>query len=94
MLKKLLFTTLAICLFSLPVFAAGEYKKPEDMDWKWEGLLGTYDKAALQRGYQVYQQVCAACHSMDYLYYRHLRDIGYNEEEVKAIASQCRRRPQ
>lgn len=56
--------------------------------WPHAGSTGTYDRAALQRGFQVYKQVCAACHSMKYLSYRNLADLGFNEAEVKAIAAE------
>lgn len=46
-----------------------------------------YDYAAVQRGFQVYKEVCSACHSMHLLSYRNLHDVGFNEEEVKAIAA-------
>lgn len=59
-----------------------------NLHWSFEGVFGTYDRAALQRGFQVYSQVCAACHSMDLLSYRNLTMLGYSQEEVKAIASQ------
>ena len=72
---------------SIPAYAAGDAKHPPDKNWSFEGMLGQYDKAALQRGFHVYKQVCSACHGMDYLHYRNLRQIGYTEEEVKAIAA-------
>lgn len=59
----------------------------ESQDWSFEGMFGTYDRAALRRGFEVYRQVCAACHSMDRLYYRNLTDLGYSEDQVKAIAA-------
>ena len=55
--------------------------------WSFSGMFGTFDRAAAQRGYQVYKEVCAACHSMQYLSYRHLAALGFNDEEVKAIAA-------
>lgn len=51
------------------------------------GLFGTYDRAQLQRGYQVYSEVCANCHGMKEIYYRNLQEIGLNAEEVKAVAA-------
>ena len=57
-------------------------------DWPFQGAFGTYDRAALQRGFQVYKQVCSACHSMNLLSYRNLQDIGYTEGQVKAIAAE------
>ncbi len=55
--------------------------------WPQAGVFGTYDRAALQRGFQVYKQVCSTCHSMKLLSYRNLTDLGFNENEVKAIAA-------
>jgi len=59
-------------------------------DWSFKGLFGKYDRAALQRGYQVYTEVCAACHSMQYLSYRNLAEPGgpeFSQEEAKVIAA-------
>lgn len=58
-------------------------------DWGFSGPFGTFDRAALQRGFQVYSQVCSSCHAMKHLYYRDLADLGYTEAEIKAIASQA-----
>ena len=52
------------------------------------GRLGTFDKASMQRGFQAYREVCAGCHSMNYIAFRNLADLGYNEDEVKAIAAE------
>ena len=59
-------------------------------DWSFKGLFGKFDRGALQRGYQVYTEVCASCHSMKYLSYRNLGEKGgpeFSEAEVKAIAA-------
>jgi ubiquinol-cytochrome c reductase cytochrome c1 subunit len=56
--------------------------------WSFYGIFGTYDRAAAQRGFQVYSDVCAACHPVTQLYYRDLEGIGFSEDEVKAIAAQ------
>ncbi|MBY0564948.1 MAG: cytochrome c1 [Hyphomonadaceae bacterium] len=57
-------------------FAAGEAEHPEDHAFSFDSPLGSYDMAAVQRGFQVYQQVCAACHAMTHLSYRHLGERG------------------
>lgn len=67
--------------------AAGEAPKPPAQNWSFGGLFGTYDRASLQRGFQVYKQVCAACHAVKQLAYRNLADIGLSEEEIRAIAA-------
>jgi ubiquinol-cytochrome c reductase cytochrome c1 subunit len=55
--------------------------------WPEHGITGAFDRAALQRGFQVYSQVCSTCHSLKLLAYRDLSQLGFNEAEVKAIAS-------
>lgn len=57
-------------------FAAGEAEHPEDYRYSFDSPVGGYDMASVQRGFQVYNQVCAACHSMDHLSYRHLGEEG------------------
>lgn len=52
-----------------------------------DGPLGKFDRQQVQRGYQVYKEVCAACHSMSLVSYRDLAALGYNEAEVKAEAA-------
>lgn len=55
--------------------------------FSFEGPLGTWDEQQLQRGYQVYKEVCAACHSLQYVAFRNLEDFGYTEDEVRAEAA-------
>ncbi len=52
------------------------------------GVFGTFDRAQLQRGFQVFKQVCSSCHGMKYIAFRNLQEIGFSEAEVKAIAAQ------
>ena len=59
---------------------------PEQNEYSSTGIFGKFDLPSLQRGLQVYVEVCAACHSMDLVSFRTLSDIGYNEDEIKAIA--------
>ena len=59
-------------------------------DWSFDGITGKFDRASLQRGYQVYTEVCASCHSMSYLSYRNLSEKGgpeFSIEQAKAIAA-------
>ncbi len=57
-------------------------------EWSFQGIFGTYDRAALQRGFQVYTNVCAGCHGLSLVRYRNLEAIGFSEDEVKAIAAE------
>jgi ubiquinol-cytochrome c reductase cytochrome c1 subunit len=61
---------------------------PEDIGLPSNGFFGRYDNRQLQRGFQVYKEVCTACHSLKYVAFRDLEEIGYSEAEVKAIATQ------
>jgi ubiquinol-cytochrome c reductase cytochrome c1 subunit len=56
--------------------------------WSFDGLFGTIDQAAAQRGFQVYKDVCSACHSLSLVAYRNLGAIGISEDQIKAIAAQ------
>src|ERR1700688_20672 len=63
---------------------------PKHVSWSFNGPLGTYDRAALQRGFQVYKEVCSACHSLSLVAIRNLADRGgpdFTEAQVAAIAA-------
>jgi ubiquinol-cytochrome c reductase cytochrome c1 subunit len=57
------------------------------VEWSFNGPLGHFDRAQLKRGWQVFKQVCSACHSAHQLSYRNLVEIGFSEAEAKAIAA-------
>jgi ubiquinol-cytochrome c reductase cytochrome c1 subunit len=90
--RKVLIISLAILLSLSIQLKINSAEKVELMktDWTFKGLLGKFDRASLQRGYQVYTEVCAACHSMKYISYRNLMEKGgpeFSEAQVKAIAA-------
>ena len=60
--------------------------EPREVSWQNDGMFGTFDRAQLQRGYQVYKEVCAACHSLKHVSFRDLTDLGFTIPEVKALA--------
>ena len=64
------------------------HKHAHDIGFSFEGPLGKYDHRQLQRGFQVYKEVCSGCHSLSLVAFRDLEGIGYNAAEVKAIAKQ------
>ncbi len=89
-LKKII---IVIFMFTAPFSVFSEEKRIDflEIDWSFEGIFGTFDRASLQRGYQVYNEVCAGCHSVQHLSYRNLSEKGgpeFSIEEAKAIASQ------
>lgn len=59
---------------------------PQDIGLPSAGLLGKFDMRQVQRGFQVYKEVCSACHSLKYVHFRDLKKIGYSDAQVKAIA--------
>lgn len=67
---------------------AVEAPKPPEQSWSFEGPFGTWDRAQLQRGYQVYKEVCSSCHAMNLISFRNLAALGFSEAEIKAIAHQ------
>ena len=85
---KRIFAALVATLLAGPALAAGGDVALTKRDWSFNGPFGTFDKAAMQRGFQVYREVCAGCHSMQYIAFRNFADLGYNEAEVKAIAAE------
>ena len=80
---------LALGLFAAaPAYAAGGDIEIPDRKFSFDGVFGTYDRASAQRGFQVYKEVCSACHSMRLVSYRNLRELGLTEAQVAGIASQ------
>jgi len=64
------------------------HKPPRALALQSDGPFGTFDRRQLQRGFQVYKEVCAACHVLKHVAFRDLAQLGYSEAEVKAIAAE------
>lgn len=88
----------AVAVFAAPATAQESLTQPshfpilspELQRWSFAGPFGTFDQAQLQRGYQVYKEVCSNCHSMKLLAFRNLGEAGgphFSEAEVKALAA-------
>lgn len=89
MKKIIALSFVALMVLSTPSYAAGGsgHALP-DQHWSFDGMFGTFDRGALQRGFQVYREVCAACHGLRHVAYRNLEDIGLSEMQVKAVAAE------
>ncbi len=85
---RIIFFVLIFLFSNFNVLASGSGNDLPKHNWSFKGLTGTFDKSAVQRGFKVYREVCSGCHSMSLLYYRDLIDIGFSNEEVKAIAAE------
>ena len=82
----------AMLIASVPVAPARAEEGPElpSVHWSFSGVFGTYDRAAAQRGFQIYNEVCSNCHSLKQAYYRDLTGIGLSVQQVKDVAASKR----
>ncbi len=82
---------LAFSFAASPIALAAETRlHPKEVEFEFEGPFGTYDRGALQRGFQVYKEVCASCHALEHIAFRNLADEGgpgFSEGQAKAIAN-------
>lgn len=85
-IKSLLIICICSIVFYYQVFAHGDYVYKKNI-WPFDGLFGYVDKQAAQRGYQVYKEVCASCHSLNRMRFNNLLNIGFSELEAKVLAS-------
>jgi ubiquinol-cytochrome c reductase cytochrome c1 subunit len=91
MIRRILLAAATSVALSGSAFAAGETPVPPQLSWSWQGPFGTFDRAQLQRGFKVYREVCAACHSLSYIRFRNLAEPGgpqFSEAQVKALAAE------
>lgn len=89
MIRKIALSAIAAFSLAGPAMAAGGAAHVEDFDFSFEGPFGTYDQMQLQRGLQVYTEVCAACHGLQYVPLRTLGDVGgphLPDDQVRAYA--------
>ena len=70
-----------------PLAAEEFHRSPKPLHLASDGPFGKFDKRQLQRGFQVYSEVCSACHSLELVSFRDLKGLGYNDAEIKKIAS-------
>jgi len=83
---KLVFGVL-LMLIASNLSASEDHKPFKKVGWPFEGIFGNFDRQAIQRGFKVYKEVCSVCHSLKRVAFRNLSEIGFSEEEVKAIAA-------
>ena len=95
MMRRFLLSTVTVAAFAAAVglgfstsARAGEGPAVEAQNWSFSGPFGQYDRAQLRRGFQVYREICANCHSMRMVAYRNLSDLGFSEDQIKAIAAE------
>ena len=86
MIKKFFFIIFSF-FFLIPNLFAEEAMSLKKQNWSFEGIFGRYDNSTLQRGLQIYQEVCSACHGMKRLRFRELRDLGFTDGQIKQYAA-------
>ena len=82
MMKKFFFIIFSF-LFLIPNLHCEEKIILKKQNWTFEGIFGRYDDLSLQRGLQIYQEVCSTCHGMKRLRFRELKDLGFTEDQIK-----------
>ena len=88
-MKKNIFAAAALAVFAWSGAApAAEGVRPPAEEWSFDGLFGTFDRAQLQRGFQVYKEVCHSCHGLKFIAFRNLQALGFTPDQVAAIAAE------
>ena len=82
MIKKFFFIIFSF-LFLIPNWHCEEKIILKKQNWTFEGIFGRHDDLSLQRGLQIYQEICSACHGMKRLRFRELKDLGFAEDQIK-----------
>ena len=89
MRKSLIFgAALSLSVVASGPLVAAEQPPLAKQSWSFKGMFGTFDKAAMQRGYQVFRDVCSSCHSLKFVAFRDLEALGFTAKQVKAIAAE------
>jgi len=87
-MKKILLALSLVVNFNYALASGGGGEPLIERHWAFEGPFGHVDKQSAQRGFQVYKEVCAACHSLKRVYFRNLEDIGFGADEVASLAAE------
>ena len=85
MIKNFFFIIFSFFFLITNLFAEEEMPLKKQ-NWTFEGIFGRYDNSTLQRGLQIYQEVCSACHGMKRLRFRELKDLGFTNDQIKQYA--------
>ncbi|MCP5366483.1 MAG: cytochrome c1 [Hyphomicrobiales bacterium] len=86
-MMKTLIAAAAVLGLTAGAVQASEGVKIPQQSWDFAGPFGTFDRAALKRGYQIYDEICSGCHSLNLVAYRNLTALGLTEDEVKELAA-------
>lgn len=88
MKKIIMVSMIAVALGAQGALANSGTERPHKIEhWSFDGMFGKVDKPAAQRGFQVYKEVCSACHGLSRVAIRNLADLGFSEAEIKTLAA-------
>jgi ubiquinol-cytochrome c reductase cytochrome c1 subunit len=68
--------------------SAAEAVATPEIEWSFQGVFGTFERGQLQRGFQVYREVCHSCHGLKFIAFRNLQALGFNADQIAAIAGE------
>ena len=86
-MKNIFSGLMVVAVLAGAAYASTDAKHPIQKQWKFDGVAGSVDKASAQRGFQVYKEVCSACHGVKRLAFRNLQAIGFSGAEVKELSA-------
>lgn len=86
-MKKILAASLMIFVANAALASSGQQLPPKQVPWSFDGITGHVDKQSAQRGFQIYKEVCSACHGLERVAFRNLMALGFSEAETKALAA-------
>lgn len=87
-MRAAIFGLIASVTLASGAFAAGDVHPPKQLHWQFDGVFGSFDRISIQRGAQVYREVCSGCHGLNRVAFRTLTDVGFPPEEVAAMAAE------
>ena len=87
MIQLVISAVFAFYMLMGPVMAAEQTSPPKSVEWSFSGILGKYDHDSRRRGLEIYLDSCGFCHSLKFVAYRNLTEIGLSETEAKEIAA-------
>lgn len=88
MIRLIGLVTLLLLAATAAFASSAGTKQPKQMVWQFNGVFGTFDKVSIQRGLQVYTNVCAGCHGLTRVPFRKLTEVGFSEDEAKTLAAE------
>ena len=78
-----------LCILNINfAYSSEDITPPKKIGWNFDGIKGTFDRQSIQRGLQVYREVCSACHSINRIAFRNFADIGLTQDEIKSLAAE------